>query len=97
MRPTITIEYYPRCGWLLRAAYISQELLTAFCDELNAISLKPGEINDSFFISINDKKIFDRAEFGGFPEIKELKQMVPDIVSPGRNLGHTDSKPQHIH
>lgn len=60
MKPTITIEYCPRCGWLFRAAYISQELLTTFCDELNAISLNPGKINGSLLISINDNNIFDR-------------------------------------
>jgi len=62
MKPTITIEYCSRCGWLLRAAYIRQELLTTFCDELNAISLKPRETHGIFLISNNDKKIFDRAE-----------------------------------
>ncbi|MEO6327462.1 MAG: Rdx family protein [Ginsengibacter sp.] len=24
MKPTITIEYCPKCGWLLPAAYIAQ-------------------------------------------------------------------------
>ena len=46
-------------------------------------------------ISINGKKIFDRKEFGGFPEIKELKQMVRDEVSPGKSLGHADTPSHH--
>src|SRR5688500_5080107 len=32
MKPIITIEYCPKCGWMLRAAYFAQELLTTFQD-----------------------------------------------------------------
>jgi hypothetical protein len=27
---------------------------------------------------------------GGFPETKELKRRVRDVIDPGRNLGHND-------
>jgi selenoprotein W-related protein len=92
MKPTITIEYCPKCHWLLRAAYMAQEFLTTFENELDAVALKPSEVNGRYMIHVNDKKIFDRKEFGGFPEIKELKQLIRDIVAPGRDLGHTDRK-----
>jgi selenoprotein W-related protein len=92
MKPTITIEYCPKCGWLLRAAYMAQELLTTFAEELKGITLQPSEQSGDFHISIDDKKIFDRRDFGGFPEIKELKQLVRDTVCPGKSLGHADSK-----
>lgn len=92
MKSTITIEYCPKCGWLLRAAYMAQEFLTTFTDELKGVTLQPSEINGSFYISIDGKKIFDRKDYGGFPEIKELKQLVRDVAAPGKNLGHTDTK-----
>ena len=95
MKPTITIEYCPKCHWLLRAAYMAQEFLTTFENDLKSVSLQPAEISGEYRISIDDKIIFDRKEYGGFPEIKELKQMVRDVVSPGKNLGHTDTKPHH--
>jgi selenoprotein W-related protein len=95
MKPSVTIEYCPKCHWLLRAAYMAQEFLTTFENELDSVSLKPSDVNGSFHININEKKIFDRKEFGGFPEIKELKQLVRDVVAPGKNLGHTDSKTHH--
>lgn len=95
MKPTITIEYCPKCGWLLRSAYMAQELLTTFNDELKSVTLQPSETSGEFHISLNGEKIFDRKKYGGFPEIKELKQMVRDIVNPGKNLGHTDTKPHH--
>ena len=90
MKPTIVIEYCPKCHWLLRAAYMAQELLTTFEDDLRSVTLQPSEVAGRYTISINDKKIFDRKEFGGFPEIKELKQLVRDIVNPEKNLGHAD-------
>jgi selenoprotein W-related protein len=95
MKPTITIEYCPKCHWLLRAAYMSQEFLTTFEGDIKAVTLQPSLVNGDYKISIDDKKIFDRKEFGGFPEIKELKQLVRDIVAPGKSLGHTDTKSHH--
>ena len=92
MKPTLIIEYCPKCGWLMRAAWMAQEMLTTFNDDLQGVLLKPSEINGRYTICINEKKIFDRKENGGFPEIKELKQMERDVVAPGRRLGHADRK-----
>jgi selenoprotein W-related protein len=90
MRPTISIEYCPKCGWLLRAAYMAQEILTTFTDELNGVLLKPSETGGRYTISVNDLEIFDRKQMGGFPEIKQLKQLIRDHVSPDKSLGHSD-------
>ena len=92
MKPIVTIEYCPKCGWLLRSGWMAQELLTTFTDELQGVLLKPAEISGRFTITINDSKIFDRKEAGRFPEIKELKQLVRDVVSPEKDLGHSDKK-----
>jgi selenoprotein W-related protein len=96
MKPNLTIEYCPKCNWLLRAAYMAQEFLTTFENELKAVTLEPSEVSGRFTISIESKIIFDRKAYGGFPEIKELKQMIRDVVNPERNLGHSDTKPHHI-
>ena len=92
MKPTITIEYCPKCGWLLKAAYMAQEILTTFTDDIKSVSLQPSEVAGRYTISLNNKKIFDRKEEGHFPEIKELKQMIRDMVNPEKNLGHSDKK-----
>lgn len=34
--------------------------------------------------------LWDRKVDGGFPETKELKRRLRDIIEPGRNLGHVD-------
>ena len=95
IKPIIIIEYCPKCHWLLRAAYMAQEFLTTFENDLKGVALQPSEVNGDFHISVDGKKIFDRKEYGGFPEIKELKQLVRDIAAPEKNLGHTDTKPHH--
>ena len=90
MKPLLTIEYCPRCGWLLRAAYTAQELLTTFAAELKGVVLQPSETSGRFTIFINDQVLFDRKREGRFPEIKELKQAVRDVAAPHKHLGHSD-------
>jgi selenoprotein W-related protein len=90
MKPTITISYCPKCGWMLRAAYMAQELLSTFTEDIHGVLLKPAERSGDYQISINDEIVYDRRERGGFPEIKELKQLIRDLVNPEKNLGHSD-------
>lgn len=92
MKPVITIEYCPKCGWLLRAAYMAQEILTTFAEDVKAVSLQPADISGRYTIYVNDEKIFDRKEQGRFPEIKELKQLIRDKAAPEKSLGHSDRK-----
>ena len=95
MKPNITIEYCPKCNWLLRAAYMAQEFLTTFSDEIGSVTLKPSEISGRYTITADEHVIFDRKEYGGFAEIKEIKQMLRDAVAPGKNLGHSDTPAHH--
>ena len=90
MKPLITIEYCPKCGWLLRAAYMAQELLATFVDDVKGVTLQPSEISGRYTVFINNDKLFDRKEQGRFPDIKELKQLVRDKIAPQKSLGHSD-------
>jgi selenoprotein W-related protein len=92
MKPKLTIEYCPKCGWLLRAAWMAQELLNTFTEELQSVALQPSDIAGSYLIDIDGEVIFNRKTAGGFPEIKELKQLVRDKVAPEKSLGHSDRK-----
>lgn len=91
-KPVVTIEYCPKCGWMLRSAYMAQELLNTFTDQLKGVMLVPSETGGTFVISMNDQIIFDRKDMQRFPEIKELKKLVRDLVDPQMDLGHTDHK-----
>lgn len=92
MKPIITIEYCPKCGWMLRSAYMAQELLNTFTNEIKGVMLVPSETGGAFYVSVNEELIFDRKAMERFPEIKELKRLVRDHVSPGMDLGHSDHK-----
>lgn len=92
MKKVIHIEYCPKCGWMLRAAYMAQELLSTFSEDIKGVMLLPSDITGKYTVSINDEEVFDRKKEGRFPEIKELKQLVRDIVNPGKDLGHSDKK-----
>lgn len=91
-KPVINIEYCPKCGWMLRAAYMAQELLTTFTDDVHGVLIQPSEISGRYVIRIDGVEIFDRKREGRFPEIKELKQLVRDVVNPEKSLGHSDKK-----
>ena len=89
--PRIEITYCTQCRWLLRAAWMAQELLTTFQDETGEVALVPGT-GGIFQIRVNDELIWDRAAREGFPEIKELKQLVRDRIAPQKDLGHSEKK-----
>ena len=76
----------------MRAAYMAQELLTTFTDDVYGITLHPSEVSGRYTVFIDGDIIFDRKREGRFPEIKELKQLVRDRVNPGKSLGHSDKK-----
>jgi selenoprotein W-related protein len=76
----------------MRSAWMAQELLTTFEQDLLEVSLRPSEVAGRFQVTLNDQLIFDRKREGHFPEAKELKQIVRDIVCPERSLGHSDRK-----
>lgn len=92
MKKTISIEYCPKCGWLLRAAYMAQELLNTFAEDIYGITLVPSETSGRYQIRVEEQLLFDRKERGRFPEITELKQLIRDCVAPEKSLGHSDKK-----
>lgn len=86
----VEIEYCIGCKWLLRAAWLAQELLSTFEEEIREVALVPGHTGGIFEIRVDGRTVWSRKDRGHFPEAKELKQMIRDIVAPGRDLGHVD-------
>jgi len=76
----------------MRSAWMAQELLTTFVDDLQEVSLRPSEVSGRFQVFLEQEVIFDRKREGHFPEAKELKQIVRDLVCPEKSLGHSDKK-----
>ena len=87
-KPEIIITYCTQCQWLLRAAWLAQELLSTLPTTWGGC---PGarERRDL------PHQLRRRADLGAqarrrLPEAKELKQRVRDRIDPQRSLGHND-------
>ncbi|GGH54894.1 SelT/SelW/SelH family protein [Frigidibacter albus] len=87
--PAVTIAYCTQCNWLLRAAWMAQELLQTFGHDLGSVALIPGT-GGVFEVQVNGTVIWERKRDGGFPDARALKQRVRDVIAPDRDLGHLD-------
>ncbi|HET6397712.1 MAG TPA: SelT/SelW/SelH family protein [Pseudoxanthomonas sp.] len=85
----VEIRYCTQCRWLMRAAWMAQELLSTFEAELSGLTLTPGT-GGVFEVLADGERVWSRKEDGGFPDIAALKQRVRDRIAPGRDLGHAD-------
>jgi selenoprotein W-related protein len=93
--PRVEIEYCTKCKWLLRSAWLAQEVLQTFEDRIGEVSLIPAKNSSgTFIIRINERVIWDRRnnDSKGFPEAKILKQLIRDEIDPTISLGHSDYK-----
>ncbi|MGB2692649.1 MAG: SelT/SelW/SelH family protein [Thermodesulfobacteriota bacterium] len=85
----VEIIYCTKCKWLMRSAWIAQEILTTFDQELSEVALLP--CTDGIFeIRVNKEIVWSLRNEGRFPDIKELKKLLRDIIAPEKLLGHTD-------
>ena len=88
-RPVVSLSYCTQCNWMLRSAWMAQELLSTFGTDLGGVTLVPGT-GGIFEVRVGDELLWERKRDGGFPDIRSLKQLVRDRVDPGRDLGHVD-------
>ena len=92
MNTRIEIEYCTGCRWLLRGAWVAQEILSTFEDVVDEVALIPGK-DGVFQVRLGDEMIWCRKRDHGFPQPRELKQRVRDLVARDRDLGHIDENP----
>ncbi|PRT53125.1 hypothetical protein B9G98_00745 [Wickerhamiella sorbophila] len=93
--PRVAIEFCTACKWNLRAAWYLQELLSTFGHDLGEVALIPAA-SGVFRVTIElesgeSKELWDRKKQNGFPDSKELKQLVRNVIDPSRSLGHSDT------
>ncbi|KAF6826490.1 selT/selW/selH selenoprotein domain-containing protein [Colletotrichum musicola] len=99
--PRVAIQFCTQCKWMLRAAYFAQELLSTFSTSLGEVALQPAT-GGTFVVTLthlpegaattSTTTLWDRKTDGGFPETKELKRRLRDVIEPNRDLGHVDRK-----
>ncbi len=87
----VMIRYCTQCRWLLRAAWLAQELLSTFEMELREVALQPAS-GGEFTIWVGDVLVWDRKRDEGFPDAASLKQRIRDEIAPDKPLGHSDRK-----
>ncbi|AOM00648.1 SelT/SelW/SelH family protein [Cobetia marina] len=91
----IRIHYCTGCNWLLRAAWYAQELLSTFGEALDEVALAPShgghfEVLCQPAPDAEWQVLWERKRDGGFPDSRDLKQRVRDVLDPERDLGHID-------
>jgi len=87
----IEIVYCTQCRWLMRAAWMAQELLSTFEGIIGGVSLIPGT-GGIFEVRCGSRLLWSRVKERRFPEISELKRIVRDHIAPGMSLGHSEEK-----
>ncbi len=85
--PRIEIRYCTQCRFMLRAAYLAQELLTSFEMELGEVALVPGS-GGIFEVTLDGETLATNLETKMMPEASEVKRLLRDRIAPGRTIGH---------
>jgi selenoprotein W-related protein len=91
------IIFFLICENICRSAWLAQEILTTFEKDMEEVALVPScSGSGTFVIRLNNEVIWDRKDplTEGFPEAKQLKQIIRDKINPGLCLGHSDKKPE---
>jgi selenoprotein W-related protein len=85
--PRIEIEYCTKCRFQLRAAWLAQELLATFEQELGEVALVPGS-GGIFEVRLNGESIASNRKDKKMPEVSDVKRLVRDRIAPERRIGH---------
>lgn len=85
--PRVEITYCTKCKFLLRAAWLAQELLTTFESDVAEVALRPGS-GGVFEVRLNGEVIASNADGGAMPDVAEVKRLLRDRIAPGRKIGH---------
>ena len=74
---TVEIEYCVPCGFLSRAQDVQHALLSAFGEDLEAVTLRTGD-NGVFVVRVDDEVIFEKTE--DEYDVDEIVRSVRDRV-----------------
>ncbi len=85
--PRVEIHYCTQCRFMLRAAYLAQELLTTFEKELGEVALVPGSCG-IFEVTLDGETLATNRETKRMPEAGEVKRLLRDRIAPERSIGH---------
>lgn len=85
--PRVEVLYCTQCHFLLRAAWLAQEVLSTFEEEIGEVSLVPSS-GGILEVRCDGETIASNRQTGRMPEIGEVKRLLRDRLAPGRSIGH---------
>jgi selenoprotein W-related protein len=85
--PRVEIHYCTQCRFMLRAAYLAQELLSTFEEELGEVALVPSS-GGIFEVTLDGETLASNRETKRMPEAGEVKRLLRDRIAPGKAIGH---------
>ncbi len=85
--PRVEITYCTKCRFLLRAAWMAEELLTTFGAELGEVALRPGS-GGLFEVALDGTVIASNRDHAPMPDPADVKRAIRDRISPARKIGH---------
>ena len=86
-KPRVVITYCRQCQWLLRAAWMAQELLTTFGAELGEVAIVPGS-GGIFEVTLGGEVIASNRDHAPMPDPADVKRAIRDEIAPGKRIGH---------
>ena len=88
----LEIEYCVKCHFMMRAAWMAQEMLRTFDGDVDEVALLPSKVAGIFQMRANGTLVWDRKSEQAFPESREIKCRIRDIIAPDKDLGHSERK-----
>ena len=85
--PRIEITYCTKCRFLLRAAWMAEELLTTFGEDLGEVAIVPGG-GGIFEVTLGGEVIATNRETKQMPDPADVKRAVRYRIAPDRKIGH---------
>ena len=85
--PRVEILYCTQCRFLLRTAYLAQELLTTFEQELGEVALVPSS-GGILEVRLDGETLATNRETKKMLDAGEVKRLLRDRIAPDRSVGH---------
>ncbi len=87
MPARIEITYCRRCKFMLRAAWMAQELLSSFEDDLSEVVIKPGS-GGILEVTLDGDVIATNRDHQPMPDTSDVKRAIRDRIAPDQRVGH---------
>lgn len=78
-RVQVQIEYCMSCGYLPVATRVAEEILSAYPDRVQSVTLVPSS-GGRFIVTAGDRDVYNNTESGRFPEEGEVRRLLGKML-----------------